>query len=98
MSDRDSGVSGITRSFAGLAAGEAAARGIAFIGTLLVARRLGPSMYGIIGVASGILLYCQQVADAGIELSGVPAVARIVPMPPDWCRPPSPSGRFWRPR
>lgn len=76
MSDRDSGVSGITRSFAGLAAGEAAARGIAFIGTLLVARRLGPSMYGIIGVASGILLYCQQVADAGIELSGVPAVAR----------------------
>jgi len=76
MTSRDAGVAGITRSFAGLAAGEAIARGVAFLGTLLVARRLGPSMYGILGVASGILLYCQQVADAGIELSGVPAVAR----------------------
>lgn len=66
----------IARSFAGLAAGEAIARGMAFIGTLVIARRLGPSMYGIVGVASGILLYCNQVADAGVELSGVPLIAR----------------------
>ena len=64
------------RTFAGLAAGEAIARGIAFIASLVVARRLGPAMYGVIGVASGILLYLNQVADGGIELSGVPAVAR----------------------
>jgi O-antigen/teichoic acid export membrane protein len=64
------------RSFAGLAAGEAIARGIAFLASLVVARRLGPAMYGVIGVASGILLYLNQLADGGIELSGVPAVAR----------------------
>jgi len=64
------------RSFAGLAVGEAIARGLAFAAMLIVARRLGPSMYGVIGVASGIMLYLNQVADGGIELSGVPAVAR----------------------
>ncbi len=56
--------------------GEILARGIAFVGMLLVARRLGPTMYGIIGVASGLLLYFNQVADAGIELSGIPVMAR----------------------
>jgi PST family polysaccharide transporter/lipopolysaccharide exporter len=69
-------VSRITRSFAGLAIGEAVARVLAFVGTLVIARQLGPAMYGIIGVMSGVLLYFNQVADAGIELSGVPAVAR----------------------
>ena len=64
------------RSFAGLAVGEAIARGLAFLAMLIVARRLGPSMYGVIGVASGIMLYLNQVADGGVELSGVPAVAR----------------------
>lgn len=69
-------MSRITRSFAGLAIGEAVARVLAFVGTLVIARQLGPAMYGIIGVMSGVLLYFNQVADAGIELSGVPAVAR----------------------
>lgn len=64
------------RTFAGLAGGEAMARALAFAATLLVARRLGPAMYGVIGVATGIMLYLNQVADGGIELSGVPAVAR----------------------
>lgn len=66
----------VFRSFAGLAGGEAIARGLAFVATLLVARRLGPSLYGVIGVASGIMLYLNQIVDAGVELSGVPAVAR----------------------
>lgn len=66
----------LTRSFFGLAAGEAVARILSFVAMLVVARRLGPSMYGVIGVASGILLYLNQVADGGIELAGVPAVAR----------------------
>ena len=64
------------RSFLGLAGGEAVARAVAFAATLLIARRLGPEMYGVIGVASGIMLYLTQVADGGIELSGVPFVAR----------------------
>ena len=66
----------LTRSFLNLAAGEAVARLLAFAAMLIVARRLGPASYGVIGVASGIMLYLNQVADGGIELSGVPAVAR----------------------
>jgi O-antigen/teichoic acid export membrane protein len=65
------------RSFAGLAGGEAVARALSFLAMLLVARRLGPAMYGVIGVASGIMLYLNQIVDAGVELSGVPAVARL---------------------
>ena len=64
------------RSFVGLAGGEAVARALAFAATLLVARRLGPEMYGVIGVAAGIMLYLTQIADGGIELSGVPVIAR----------------------
>jgi PST family polysaccharide transporter/lipopolysaccharide exporter len=66
----------LARSFLNLAAGEAMARLIAFAAMLIVARRLGPAAYGVIGVASGIMLYLIQIADWGIELSGVPAVAR----------------------
>lgn len=66
----------LTRSFLNLAAGETVARVLAFVAMLLVARRLGPAMYGVIGVTSGILLYLNQLADAGTELAGVPVVAR----------------------
>jgi O-antigen/teichoic acid export membrane protein len=65
------------KSFAGLAGGEAVARALSFVAMLIVARRLGPAMYGVIGVASGIMLYLNQLADAGVELSGVSAVARL---------------------
>jgi O-antigen/teichoic acid export membrane protein len=66
----------LTRSFLNLAAGETVARVLAFIAMLIVARRLGPAMYGVIGVTSGIMLYLNQIADAGAELAGVPVVAR----------------------
>ncbi|MFN8574373.1 MAG: oligosaccharide flippase family protein [Gemmatimonadaceae bacterium] len=59
-----------------LGVGEALARLIAFGASLLIARRLGPDAFGVIGVASGLLLYLTQVADQGIELVGVPLVAR----------------------
>lgn len=59
-----------------LGVGEAVARLIAFGASLLIARRLGPDAFGIVGVASGLLLYLTQVADQGIELVGVPLVAR----------------------
>lgn len=66
----------LARSFLNLAAGETVARVLAFIAMLIVARRLGPAMYGVIGVTSGIMLYLNQIADAGAELAGVPVVAR----------------------
>ncbi|HEX6943371.1 MAG TPA: oligosaccharide flippase family protein [Gemmatimonadaceae bacterium] len=66
----------LTRSFLNLAAGETIARVLAFLAMLVVARRVGPAMYGVIGVASGIMLYLNQLADAGAELAGVPVVAR----------------------
>ena len=66
----------LTRSFLNLAAGETIARVLAFLAMLVVARRLGPAMYGVIGVTSGIMLYLNQIADAGAELAGVPVVAR----------------------
>ena len=52
------------------------ARVLAFVAMLVVARRLGPAMYGVIGVTAGIMLYLNQIADAGAELAGVPVVAR----------------------
>ncbi len=67
------------RSGATLGAGEAAARLIAFGASLIIARRLGPASFGIIGVASGIMLYLVQLADHGVELVGVPVVSRLGP-------------------
>lgn len=64
------------RRVAALSSGEAVARLVAFAATLLIARRLGPAAFGIIGVASGMMLYLGQLADQGIELVGVPVVAR----------------------
>ena len=58
-----------------LGVGEALARVVAFVTMLVVARRLGPSAYGVVGVSAGILLYLTQLADGGIELVGIPAVA-----------------------
>lgn len=59
-----------------LGGGEALARLCAFAGTVYLARTLSPSLYGIVGVAMGIMLYLTQIADGGIELVGVPVVAR----------------------
>jgi O-antigen/teichoic acid export membrane protein len=59
-----------------LGGGEAAARLFAFAATVYLARTLTPSIYGIFGAAMGIMLYLTQLADGGIELVGVPLVAR----------------------
>lgn len=59
-----------------LGGGEAAARILSFAGTVYLARTLSPTLYGIVGVAMGVMLYLVQLADAGIELVGVPAIAR----------------------
>lgn len=64
------------RTFATLGGGEALSRLVAFAASVVLARRLGPAAYGIIGVATGIMLYATQLADGGIELVGVSIIAR----------------------
>jgi O-antigen/teichoic acid export membrane protein len=67
----------VARSFFALGLGESAARLVGFIAMLVVARRVGASMYGVIGVATAIVLYLNRVVDGGIELGlGVREVAR----------------------
>ena len=65
-----------------LGLGEAAARLIGFIAMLVVARRVGASMYGVIGVATAVVLYLNRVVDGGLELGlGVREVARDPRLP-----------------
>lgn len=67
----------MARNFVALGLGEAAARLIGFVAMLVVARRVGASMYGVIGVATAVVLYLNRVVDGGIELGlGVREVAR----------------------
>ena len=67
---------GIGARFAALGGGEALARLTAFAATVYLARTLGPSLFGSIALATAILLYLTQLADGGVELVGVPLVAR----------------------
>jgi O-antigen/teichoic acid export membrane protein len=60
-----------------LGLGEAVARVLGFVAMLVVARRVGASMYGVLGVATAVVLYLNRVVDGGIELGlGVREVAR----------------------
>jgi O-antigen/teichoic acid export membrane protein len=66
----------VTRNFLALGAGEAVSRLIAFTATVYIAHRLGPSLFGAIGVTGAILLYFNRVVDGGLELGlGVREVA-----------------------
>src|SRR5574341_402575 len=67
---------GVGARFAALGGGEAIARLAAFAATVYLARTLGPALFGSIAFATAILLYLTQLADAGVELVGVPLVAR----------------------
>ena len=51
------------------------ARVVAFGATIYLARTLGASGFGIIGTATAILLYCQFIADAGVDVLGARDVA-----------------------
>ena len=73
---RPSATEGLGARFAALGAGEVLARLTTFAITIVLAHRLGPAAYGIVGVVMAVMLYLTQVADAGIELVGVPLVAR----------------------
>jgi O-antigen/teichoic acid export membrane protein len=65
----------VQRNFFALGAGEAIARLIAFAATVYLARTLGPGAYGIIGLATAVLLYFTYLADCGIETLGVREIA-----------------------
>ena len=66
----------VTRNFMALGAGEAVSRLIAFTATVYIAHRLGPSLFGAIGVTGAVLLYFNRVVDGGLELGlGVREIA-----------------------
>ena len=68
-------VAGVGRNFLKLGAGEAASRLIAFGATVYLARTLGASTYGIIVLATAVLLYLSFITDCGVEMLGVRDVA-----------------------
>lgn len=74
MSDRAERA-GVGGTFLKLGGGEAASRLIAFAVTVYLARTLGASTYGIIVLASAILLYLAVLADCGVDMLGIHDVA-----------------------
>jgi O-antigen/teichoic acid export membrane protein len=66
----------VGKMFAVVGFGDALARIIAFGATAYVATRLGPGPYGVIAVASAIVLYFSHVADFSVEVLGARALAR----------------------
>lgn len=62
-------------SFIKLGVGEAMARIIAFGATVYLARTLGASVYGVVVLASAVLLYLTSLTDCGVEALGVHEVA-----------------------
>lgn len=63
-------------NFFSLGAGEVGARGIAFIATALLARRLGPDAFGVLGFATAVVSYFITTANAGLQDVASREVAR----------------------
>lgn len=66
----------LVRSFAALFTGEVAARAFGLLGVLLLARRLGPSDFGIVSFALSLVGWFGLVVDSGTELLSVRDIAR----------------------
>ena len=66
----------LVRSFATLMSGETAARLFGLLGVLVLARRLGPSDFGIISFALSLIGWFALVVDSGTELLNVRDIAR----------------------
>jgi O-antigen/teichoic acid export membrane protein len=75
MSESSDSEKTVQKNFAALGAGEALARLVAFGATVYLARTLGPGAYGVIGLATAVLLYFTYLADCGIETLGVREIA-----------------------
>lgn len=66
----------ILTAVATLAGGEIAARAAAFGATAILARRLGPEAFGVIGFAAAICGYLALAVNSGLQEVGTRAVAR----------------------
>jgi O-antigen/teichoic acid export membrane protein len=66
----------LVRSFATLASGETVARAFGLVGVLVLARRLGPSDFGIVSFALALVAWFGLVVDSGTELLNVRDIAR----------------------
>jgi O-antigen/teichoic acid export membrane protein len=66
----------LLRSFATLMSGETAARIFGLVGVLVLARRLGPSDFGIVSFALTMVAWFALVVDSGTELLNVRDIAR----------------------
>ena len=67
----------IARNFLALGLGEAVSRLLAFAATVYLARVLGASLYGVLGVSAAVILYLVPLADGGLDVgTGVRAVAK----------------------
>jgi len=66
----------VNRSFLALGLGEAIARLVGFAATVWAIRVLGASTYGVIGVATAVILYFNRITDLGFDLGlGVREIA-----------------------
>jgi O-antigen/teichoic acid export membrane protein len=61
--------------FLKLGLGEAAARVLAFVATVYLARTLGASVYGVIVAATTVVMYLTFIADCGMDMIGVREVS-----------------------
>lgn len=66
----------LVRSFTTLLTGEVAARAFGLLGVLVLARRLGPSDFGIVSFALSLVGWFGLVVDSGTELLNVRDIAR----------------------
>lgn len=66
----------LVRSFATLASGETLARAFGLVGVLVLARRLGPSDFGIVSFALALVGWFGLVVDSGTEVLNVRDIAR----------------------
>src|SRR6188474_1636763 len=66
----------LLRRTAALLAGETAARAIGFAVVVLLARRLGPSGFGVVTLGLTLVTFFAYIVDSGTELLNVREVAR----------------------
>ena len=66
----------LLRSFATLALGEGGARVFGLVGVLILARRLGPTNFGVISFGLSLVGWFALVSDSGTELLNVRNIAR----------------------
>jgi len=59
-----------------LVGGEALGRALAFAASIYVARTVTPDAWGVVALAAGITIYLAKLADFGIDIVGVDAVAK----------------------